>query len=223
MSGDVEGFSRMEQEALRMEARASELLQMAEDVRKRAIEYRSTDGQSLANDMFGLIKGNHTIEDDVTRVNFDENGMRAGQNCTFCSISYDLRRRGFDCQAITQSSGAFGNFGNTFVDLTMQYATSYSPFDAADEIARTAESWGAGARGIITIGWDRNNVSGHAFNFEVDDTGKCLFIDAQTGTTNARSNFEMAYQGTVMFARTDDKQVTKNIISTSERRFADGS
>lgn len=156
-------------------------------------------------------KGNFvkSIKSDVQAINGGKRGHVYGfnrdENCAFCSVAYELRRRGNDVRAqeslrgvqveLADKNGAFGkiipNFSKISKD-TISFAERATDSRKMMDIGMTSKEYtkmtetltsqGEGARGFVTVDW-KGGYGGHIFNYEVNG-GKLYFIDAQPGTIN---------------------------------------
>ena len=140
---------------------------------------------------------------------------RSYNNCGYCALAYDARRRGIDCKAPYIYGSNDTSISKWWDGFKFETTGIYNPQDAADAIVSIAEEWGTGARGIVSI--DHDTGIGHTFEFEVDEKGKCRFVDAQTGIIDAKDAFDTASAGSVRYGRTDDKELTKFALFYLER------
>ena len=171
--------------------------------RRRVGDDRS--GQSVKTDSKG--KFAKSIKSDVQAINGGKRGHVYGfnrdENCAFCSVAYELRRRGNDVRAqeslrgvqveLADKNGAFGkiipNFSKISKD-TISFAERATDSRKMMDIGMTSKEYtkmtetltsqGEGARGFVTVDW-KGGYGGHIFNYEVNG-GKLYFIDAQPGT-----------------------------------------
>ena len=173
---------------------------------------QSADDQILST--FGQIRGKHDIYSDAQAVNLISADIRSQNNCGYCALAYDARRRGIDCHAMLISGANNNQVSEWWNGLQLTTSSIYSPKGAMDEISSLAVEWGDGARGIIQI--DYTMTTGHYFVFEVED-GKCRFIDPQTGSVQAESLFEIAKPGTVRYGRTDNMPLSRFALLNLEK------
>lgn len=144
-----------------------------------------------------------TPKEDMERVNpayknWDENTKN---NCVLCTMSYELRRRGYDVQAQKATKGYDGD--TLAADWykgakSKQQKGSWSDSEAIDASMRgekmawknpqqheemvngaikTIESQPKGARGQITVVWDGTS-SGHSLAY-ANENGKLVLYDTQ--------------------------------------------
>ncbi len=150
-----------------------------------------------------------TPEEDMERINpsfknWDENTKN---NCVLCTMSMELRRRGYDVQANKAISGydanklvkdwypntkpkeSSGSFTDKEIETRYKEARRYQdasmlkiPKDRQKEMIQNTikevESQKDGARGQITVIWN-GTLSGHSM-FYANEGGKMVIYDAQT-------------------------------------------
>ena len=180
----------------------------ADRLRQGKREYLTQGAGDEIKRMFGEIDGPHSIEDDLWATNrITADDSRSYNNCGYCTLAYDSRRRGIDCKAPYIFGADDRSLSAWWKDFSFETTGQYYPQDAARTIAETAERWGPGARGIVAV--DHDAGMGHYFSFEVGNDGKCRFVDAQSGISDASDAFDSASPGSVRFGRTDDKELTK--------------
>lgn len=180
-----------------------------EDIRRERQRYFSQPGEQEIEAVFGRIKGEHTIESDAAATNRITGDSRSTNNCAYCVLAYDARRRGIDCKAPYIYGGNNNQIADWFGGLQLTSAGGYSSDAVIREISEQAKKWGEGARGIVQI--DFTSMSGHYIALEVKD-GRCLFIDPQTGSTNAEAVFQAAMTGGVRYGRTDDRELSLGAV-----------
>ena len=197
--------------------KTSALYAEIEAERKRFFDYLYTPGEVDAREVFGEIRGSHTMRKDANAVNRITADLASQNNCGYCSLAYDARRRGIDCRAVMVYGSNDMVLPNNWEGAKMTSTTAYYPHDAANQIKGMAQEWGKGARGIVEVDW--SNVRGHYFMFEVDKNGVCQFVDPQTGVIGkgAETLFDNAVPGSVKFCRTDDKPLTKQALLFLEK------
>lgn len=142
-----------------------------------------------------------SIKKDVDTINGGSEGHEFGfnrqENCAFCTMAYELRRRGLDVRAqesiqgvatgLSSEEGAYGrvipNFSKVSSSARKFSETSYNGMhhseykSMVDTLLKDGDS-----RGFISCQW-KDGMGGHIFNYEVNN-GKLYFIDAQNGTIN---------------------------------------
>lgn len=132
---------------------------------KKTVEYSEKEDLKMVNPGFG-------------------NGKKTTNNCSNCSVVYDLRKRGFEVSAGLRDKGRFtseiaglyknpkvitvGKDSNKKIEFSSSYVKRFE-----NEILKHGDN----QRGIICCEWTRGG--GHAFNYEVRN-GKITYIDGQT-------------------------------------------
>ena len=145
-----------------------------------------------------------TIWEDMSAVNVayssrevtpkNENTLHR-ENCGFCTIAYDLRRRGYDVKAIPNDDGISpltitslykqkdGTERDTSYLNTTEIKTSDEyTHDLFSELAKT----GNGASGAVSVTW--NGGGGHSLAYQVVK-GKAYILDCQTNTIYDEDDF----------------------------------
>jgi hypothetical protein len=146
-------------------------------------------------------------------------------NCTSCSTTFELRRRGYDVVARRMKDGqplidVYDSWGITldqqFGRVQYHGIKSISEPDWED-VADTLED---GARGFISVNWRSGGA--HIFNWEKRD-GEIWYIDGQTGEEYLGSDhFESRVDGDWRIARVDNIPETDRIDWLTESRHDTG-
>lgn len=146
-------------------------------------------------------------EEDIKRVNpeYSNSSSNTKNNCALCTVSYELRRRGYDVSAKkassgyttddlarwfnkpkTESSGSFDDFHKDYVKWVFDPYHTSRLYDIntckkqADDTIKQLVAQGDGARGYLGINWNASPGSGHAIHYTVKGD-KVQIEDAQTG------------------------------------------
>lgn len=139
-----------------------------------------------------------SVEEDLKAVNpeyGDPISSGANNNCVLCSLTYDLRRRGYDVRAQRAQDGWDANDlkhwypdmkykSNSLAEKKPSYEEFISTNDAkkadyASKCVKSISSLGEGARGVACVMWGASS-GGHATAFEVKN-GKVHMYDPQSG------------------------------------------
>lgn len=121
-----------------------------------------------------------SIKEDLAAVNPSKNK----DNCVFCSIAYDMRRRGYDVIAREPKETDV----YSIYDVSSWYkkpkiveiADTKDTKDAYDWLVSCLSEYGEGARGMVTGLWNVPPYKyGHAIAWQVF-SGKVEFLDGQT-------------------------------------------
>lgn len=156
----------------------------------------------------------YTEEEDLKRVNpeFKNFNTNTKSNCMLCTMTYDMRRRGFDVTAQKASVGynydtlksfypgvKIENVGNT---LTKGSDGKYMKHrDLTEKTISALAAQGNGARGNLMVQW--NVGGGHSMAYEVKD-GKVRILDGQTGKVTKNPNRILNQVYDVSYARLDN-------------------
>lgn len=122
----------------------------------------------------------------VTKEVCDELTTRYGRlnNCAYCTLAYDMRRKGYDVEASSVSkktantpseieswykNGHFKVTGNDYANLTS--------LQASNKITQELSKEGPGARGQFCVYW--RNGGGHSISYEVDSDRNVVYRDCQ--------------------------------------------
>lgn len=123
------------------------------------------------------------------------------QNCQRCVPAYEMRCRGMDVEAQPVPAG--------YDELTMEPELAWEDPDiiwaqgtGADDIIRSLEAWGPGARAEVIVQWENAPDYGHAFMAE-NDNGTVRFIDPQSADADCSRYFDGALEGGTRYWRTD--------------------
>ena len=161
------------------------------------------------------IKGKHSAEADLKAVNPNRASKSPlyTKNCGFASLAYEMRRRGYDVEAV--GTTVF----NTIESRRLFFkpgpsVKSAEPKAAKRVITNEALQWGEGSRGMVAVGW-RGKPTGHAFSVEVRN-GKVNFVDAQKNRADVSAYFGNARW--VKYMRTDNCKLTNDVLSATRKR-----
>lgn len=137
------------------------------------------------------IKGEHSIDEDLDAVNplYNENLKGTTVNCSLCSLTYDLRRRGYDVTAKMSSQG------NIPEELVKEIYNEKEPtlkmdgMDTWDQVEKKVLSeYPDGARGHFSI---RTPFGmGHSMSFEIENR-KMIINDPQSGKKGVDMNSDL--------------------------------
>ena len=139
-------------------------------------------------------------------------------NCQRCVFAYELRRRGYDVEALptyesdimprgNNWTSAMSGMTNASVGRTTENATLKS-------IDKQMEQWGDGSRAILRLKWAGGNT-GHVVNVERAN-GKTYVYDAQsnkrvTGADYLKKYLPFATLSRTELFRTDNANITDNM------------
>ena len=172
------------------------------------------------------------IDEDMALVNPNYNSAsKAGydENCAKCSLTYDLRRRGYDVTAASERNED-GDTGLSMAEVakcykdgesairTMTMVASENKTSDKNQLARYIKEeladYGDGARGNMGFAWTQGG--GHSIAWEVEN-GVVVFRDCQT---NKKINFDdfVDISNNINWMRTDDLTPTEEILKYVRNR-----
>ena len=172
-----------------------------------------------------LLKGKgkpESIDEALKKVNLDENGrQRYRNNCQRCVIAYELRRRGYNVEAVEWDGWKEGSNSWQWT-RALEGATYFENIGARTrkqtlpKIAQKMEEWGEGSRAFVAVAWD-NSTSSHVFNAEYHN-GNVVFVDAQTGKYVKWSEYNaLAKPSSIEIVRVDHLKPTAEIANMVRR------
>lgn len=189
----------------------AEYYKFMEKVPQKNREYSIAEDMSAVNKLY-----TNTYKDN------SEDDYLYKQNCGFCTMAYDLRRRGYDVQAIPMPGYGIGN--DTIADLyetknhekvTQSYISPWKKDDGTREPASAEvytdrlfdafEQGGSGSSGEVHVDWFGGG--GHSMAYQVVD-GKGYVLDCQTNTMYDREDYAKLIAPHVSctgYTRLDDK------------------
>lgn len=159
------------------------------------------------------IKGNHSIEDDLKRVNpnfntkdYSKTKPEWYKNCQRCVPTYEMRRRGYDVEAKPkyQSDIISKKPQVVFKNPDIKHFTQ----DIENTIIKEMENWGDGSRCQIVSYWKQGG--GHTFVAEMEK-GKVRFIDPQYGGLDVSNYIKEIKVKDSYFYRIDNLEFTDYI------------
>lgn len=149
---------------------------------------------------------------------YSDNYREFSQNCQRCVMAYEMRRRGYDVEALP-------TYENDTMPMGGNWMTAFDGAKAVD-VGRTTEratinsiesqmkNWGEGSRAILRIKWAGGN-SGHVINVEYANGGLRVY-DAQsnqrqTGSALLKDYMQYATLSRTQLVRTDNLTVSDNM------------
>lgn len=133
-------------------------------------------------------------------------GTQYAVNCQRCVQTYELRRRGFDVEALPKpkknNTVVWGN--ECFVDSSGN--TPKFTFNQSESVIRsTLANAPDGSRHIIYVAW--KNKSAHVFIAEKEN-GVIRYVDPQPNKTDVEHYFSLGKKNKFGILRVDDKDIT---------------
>lgn len=174
---------------------------------KKTIENSEKSDTIKSKYGFNRIDGEHSIDDDIKVSNPNYRKGREYQiNCQRCVPTYEMRRRGFDVEALPYGKASDKVYTQwTKVFQRAKWDTSV----ASNRGKRTMQNiidkmseYGDGARAEIYVCW-KGASSAHVFAVE-NVGGEVRFIDPQTGNTNCENYFTQIMPSRTAMCRIDN-------------------
>lgn len=168
-----------------------------------------------------------TVEEDMKLVNPNK-GRRGGvNNCVACTAAMELRRRGFDVQAMKNARGVESGkcFDGWFKDVKMESVSSVRGSNETkkhfinrsfNNLCLKLEALGDGARGGVNVLF-KKGMSGHSIYFEVHNNW-VSFYDTQNSIVSPNKLFKNT-QPNYTYARLDNLQLDGSIGEACRTRF----
>ena len=185
------------------------------------------DGKNHAEEMLPNLKqktGVMTPKDDMAACNpkYSKGGVYKN-NCISCALAYDMRRRGYDVEAMPIDTTSAIN-GSLPVQLGFYKGEKLDTFEvpkdlyaATKQFSNQILKYGDGSRGMLRIRW--KNGDGHAAVWEVDD-GSVVIRDPQNNTIVDLSDY-MSRAKTFYYFRTDNLELTNKASRFVQNRLSE--
>lgn len=161
-----------------------------------------------------MIQGKHSIEDDMAAVNPKYAGSAVPgttNNCSLCSFTYELRRRGYD---VTAKPSLVGNYNDVLmVDMYEgARADKIGGRDWNDLYSNVVKKYPEGSRGVMGA-WGLFG-GGHAMAWEIHN-GKLEIIDGQRNVRSSPEEMQACLykSNEAQFIRLDHLKVKEKEIS----------
>lgn len=168
------------------------------------------------NDVFENGERNHSWVTDndlrVTNIGYDSgwdyqkgtmiHARGTTSNCTKCTATMELRRRGFDVVAGRQSNGSLNTAHQYWFDGAVAYKEKYT--SAVDRLTK----FGRRATAAIDFRYP-NGGGGHSMYVQNNEFGKPVYFDGQNGTKyfsidDVYNRYGFDKGGTVLITRLDN-------------------
>lgn len=174
-------------------------------------ERKRSDGRIDPDTGFKMKTRKMSRSEDAERVNpgyfnFNDNTKR---NCVLSTLTYELRRRGYDVRAKKASHGYKTSEISTwfpgieYKDFGKRKDTVLS-YREMDELKGLLARQGNGARGNLSYGWSIGGRRGrHSMSYEIVGR-KVIGIDAQKGEVYNDINVILEHAQNVRYARIDN-------------------
>ena len=164
------------------------------------------------DDYYAKIIGEHSIGDDIGTskspiCNPHNKSIlsprKYKENCCNCAVAFELRRRGYDVEAL-------GGHGIQVKDWKRLFANNTSTYHYVEEeglsplenVTKQLMKHGEGARGSIFVEW-KTKEEGHYFSWEIKN-GEIRFVDSQNGLLDVSSYFDRVIPSSIIATRWDN-------------------
>ena len=185
------------------------------------------DGNNRAKEMLPNLKRKTSImtpNGDMAACNRQHSkGGVYKNNCISCALAYDMRRRGYDVEAMPIDTTSAVN-GSLPVQLGFYKGEKLETFEVPKDPDVTAKQffnrilkYEDGSRGMLRIRW--KNGDGHAAVWEVDD-GSVVIRDPQNNTMVDLSDY-MSRAKTFYYFRTDNLELTNKAFRFVQNRLSE--
>lgn len=143
-------------------------------------------------------------------------------NCALCSITYDMRRRGYDVTAKPSYKGMYEtDIKKCYKGASWRYFNKGKD-ESKDEYVKGVIDWFErssknGQRGNLCFWWDYNPVitkvigGAHSITYEVEN-GRLVLRDAQCGKIIKDPYKYLKHTSHISFLRTDNREVRMDIV-----------
>lgn len=186
-------------------------------------DYVKKDGGLLKVSELKKKTSKTTMEQDAMVTNPGSSKKGRLKNCAYCTTAYELRRRGYDVEARRKASGtATDKYSDWFKGVDYKVSkTDRQPGQSRKDwamasynnLCKKLEGYPNGARGFVTIQYDKLGANGHTFSWEIQG-GQVKFIDPQAGNSKpVDQSFSFSDQNFV-YGRLDNLQVKPEITET---------
>lgn len=175
------------------------------------------------------IDSEQTNDEDQKTINpdYDPTKLDYSYNCSFCTAAYDLRKRGYDVEAMPISTLE----GPVIDDILSWYQGAEAVSESsvtnklsdrerhnttarAKALSESLESYGDGARGHLCMYWSMGG--GHDIVWSVED-GEVVYRDCQTNETYDMSQL-LTYVDDYSYVRVDNCEPTEEVLRTVRNR-----
>ena len=173
------------------------------------------------------IEGEWSNQENLEAVNpfFWTRDEKYTLNCGNCTIANELRRQGYDVEALPNLTGEgmfIDKLAEMFDGATVQMVSRISTTDTHSETKQKVEqdilTWGEGARGAIRGEWlgMPDGEEGHLFSLEVRG-GVVKYDDGQSGREDVK-HLEYMKQQNIQYVRLDNTKPNDKIITAVKNR-----
>lgn len=163
------------------------------------------------------VKQGAPLSMDEARANVNPNFGDAGhsRNCTMCTTSYEMRRRGFKVQAGEGTGRPDQSYISSWWTDKDGMAATMTSHPGKNDFKAWMNEQPPGARGAVAVNWKRGG--GHVWNWEVDEKGVVHYIETQangqqTVTTSYKEWSKEVTPTGIRTVRLDDKVPNQYVL-----------
>lgn len=159
------------------------------------------------------IDESHNAAYERFAINNDGPTYERRMNCFECSITYEMRKRGYDVQANERMGGFNHEILHAFNVKDSFTVSSSSNDEAYNRVAGQCLAYGDGARGTVLMYWPTGG--GHAINWEVKN-GKFILLDNQQSEVSGDDSFANCDPTNIEIWRLDNAEVLPGVTDFVE-------
>lgn len=152
--------------------------------------------------------------------NYSAEHSEYSENCQRCVVAYELRRRGYDVEALPTYDGdtkpyvahsadsgqVYARWMGAFQNASPKHIGANTSDEASANLRKRMRGFGNGSRGVVQVFWKQGG--GHVFNVE-NVGGRIKAYDAQTGKSVKLTEYmNEAKPGSVNLIRTDNLRMS---------------
>lgn len=151
---------------------------------------------------------------------YSEDYSEFSSNCQRCVFAYEMRRRGYDVEALPTYENDMmpvgGNWQRAMSGMTKVDVGRTTEKATLKNIESQMASWGEGSRGIVRVKWAGGN-SGHVINVEYSN-GKLHVYDVQSNRRTTGRKYLEEYLPYTTLSHTQLFR-TDNATPTEDMRY----
>ena len=178
---------------------------------------------------FKQLKGTHSYDEDLALVNpnYFTGSEEWTMNCQRCVVAYELRRRGYDVEALPStiltgsdpliSGNLKTGWPSIYQNPNFISCASTTSEKTIEKICEQMRIFGNGARALVSIKWKGTKDMGHIFIAEQRGY-KTIFIDPQSNNINTEQHFQKAENRKTLLLRIDNIKFTNKIKKCCKNR-----
>jgi hypothetical protein len=155
---------------------------------------------------------------------YSPNYAEFSENCQRCVMAYEMRRRGYDVEALptyeTDTMPQYNEWTKALSGMTTVDVGRTTERGTIGAIERQMSEWGEGARAILRIKWAGSNRGGHVINVEYKN-GKLNAYDVQVARDSHQNSaggkellkeyMQYTTLSRTQLLRTDNAKITDNM------------